>query len=149
MLARFGTNMRRAGLLALLLIGMVAPGTARATETFQFQVLRNSCTDSGGDFGKGEVLLKVKVVENGASGANKFTLAAIAQHHRQSNDTWITEFEFDHVKVTFPDDANSYNHTRWFAYDTKDKSEHRIVVVMKVLHNKQVLASRTVVSRSC
>ena len=104
---------------------------------------------TGKDFGHGEVLLKVKVKENGASGANKFVFAAIAQHYKKRSDTWITEYTFDTVKVKFPDDANSYFHTRWFAYDPKDGKKHRIVVVMKILHNKQVLASRTVTSKSC
>jgi hypothetical protein len=149
-LGRLPRGVRRAGLVPLLLLAFVAPGPAQAAPNdFTFEVLRNVCTSTGGDFNHGEVLLKVKLTENGASGANKFTLAAIAQHHKNSNDTWITEFTFNTVKVTFPDDANSYHHTRWFAYDPKDKSEHRIVLVMKVLHNKTVLASRTVTSRSC
>lgn len=149
MLRRLATGMRRAGLLSLVLLALVAPGAARATSTFQFEIRRNSCKTTGGDFNRGEVLLKVKVTEIGASGANKFTLAAVAQHHKMSNDTWINEYSFSTFKVTFPDDANSYYHTRWFAYDPKDKSEHKIVVTIKVWHNKQVLASKTLTSKSC
>jgi hypothetical protein len=140
---------RRAGLLALLLAALTVPGTARAADTFQFNILRNSCTATGHDFNHGEILFKVKVTENGASGANKFTLAAVAQHHKASNNTWITELTFDNVKVTFLEDANSYYHRRWYAYDPKDKSEHRIVVTIKVWHNKTVLASKTLTSKSC
>jgi hypothetical protein len=137
-------------LLSLMLLALVAPApTQAAPGDFTFEVLRNTCTDTGKDFGHGEVLLKVKVKENGASGANKFTFAAVAQHYKPSTNKWITEYTFDKVKIKFPDDANSYYHTRWFAYDPKEGKEHRIVLVMKVLHNKQVLASRTVISRSC
>lgn len=142
--------MRRMGLLGLLLLALVAPAPTRAAPgDFSFEVLRNSCTNTGKDFGHGEVLLKVKVKENGASGANKFTLAAVAQHYKPRTDTWITEYTFDTVKVKFPDDANSYYHTRWFAYDPKEGKEHRIVLVMKIWHNRQVLASRTVTSKGC
>jgi hypothetical protein len=148
-LARVLSAARRAGLLSLVLSALVVPGTARATDTFEFKILRNSCTTSGGDFHHGEVLLKVRVSENGLSGANKFTLAAVAQHHKMSNDTWITEYSFNTFKVTFPNDANSYYHTRWFAYDPKNKSEHRIVVTIKVWHDKQVLASKILTSKSC
>jgi len=112
-------------------------------------VLRNSCTTTGGDFHHGEVLLKVRVIENGPSGANKFTLTAVAQHYRSRTNTWQTEYTFDPVKVTFQNDANSYRHTRWYAYDPNDKSSHQIVVVIKVWHNKTVLASKTITSRSC
>ena len=149
MLARVPSVARRAGLLSLLLLALIVPGTARAADTFQFQILRNSCKTTGGDFHHGEVLLKVKVTENGTSGANKFTLTAVAQHHKASNDTWSSEYAFDDVKVTFPNDANSYYHKRWYAYDPKDKSEHRIVVTIKVLHDRQVLASKTLTSKSC
>lgn len=150
MLGRLARRVRRAGLLSLALLALVAPApTQAAPGDFSFEVLRNSCTNTGKDFGHGEVLLKVKVRENGASGANKFTLAAIAQHYKASTDTWVTEYTFDIVRVKFPDDANSYYHTRWFAYDPKEGKEHRLVVVMKIWHNKQVLASRTVTSKSC
>lgn len=149
MLARLSAVTRRAGLLSLLLVALIVPGTARAADTFEFTILRSSCTSTGHDFNHGEILLKVKVKENGASGANKFALAAVAQHHKAGNDTWVTEYTFDTFKVTFPDDGNSYYHTRWFAYDPKDKSEHRIVVTIKVWHNKHVLASKTLTSKSC
>jgi hypothetical protein len=142
--------LRRGVLLSLVLLALVAPApTQAAPGDYTFEVLRNTCTNTGKDFGHGEVLLKVKVKENGASGANKFTFAAIVQHFKPSTQTWITEYTFDKVKIKFPDDANSYYHTRWFAYDPKEGKEHRIVLVMKVLHNKQVLASRTITSRSC
>lgn len=150
MLGRLARDVRAVGPLSLLMLALVAPAPAQAAPgDFKFEVLRNSCTDTGKDFGFGEVLLKVKVSENGSSGANKFTLAAVAQHYKPSTDSWINEYTFDTVKVTFPDDANSYYHTRWFAYDPKEGKEHRIVLVLKILHNKQVLASRTVTSKSC
>jgi hypothetical protein len=148
-LGRLPSAARRGGLLGLLLLALVAPGSAQVTGTFQFQILRNSCKTTGGDFNRGEVLLKVKVSENGLSGANKFTLAAVAQHHKASNDTWIAEYTWDTFKVTFPNDGSSYYHTRWFAYDPKDTSEHRIVVVIKVWHDKHLLASKTLTSKSC
>jgi len=148
-LARIPATARRAGLLALLLVALVAPSTARAADTFTFTVLRNACVRKGHDFNHGEVLLKVKVQENGASGANKFTLAAVAQHSNPKQGTWTTEYTFANVTVTFPNDANSYYHERWFAYDPKNKSVHDIVVVIKVWHNKKLLASKTITSKAC
>jgi hypothetical protein len=149
-LERLARSVGRSGLLCLMLLALVAPAPTQAEPSdFVFDVLRNRCTNTGKDFGHGEVLLKVKVKENGASGANKFTLAAVAQYFKTRTDTWVTEYTFDFVKVKFQDDANSYYHVRWFAYDPKNGKEHRIVLVMKILHNKQVLASRTVTSKSC
>ena len=151
MLARLGTaRLRRAAVLSLVLFALIAPAPSQAAPgDFKFEVLKNSCTDTGKDFGHGEVLLKVKVSENGSSGANKFTLKAVAQHYKPSTETWVNEYTWNTFKTTFPDDANSYYHTRWFAYDPKEGKEHRIVLVMKIWHNKTVLASRTVTSRSC
>jgi hypothetical protein len=142
---------RRAGLLALALLAaaIVAPGPASAAGEFEFNILRNRCTATGGDFGHGELLFKVKVTENGLSGANKFTLAAVAQHYKARTDTWQTEYTWDTFKVTFPNDANSYYHKRWFAYDPNDKHKHRIVVVIKVWHNRTVLASKALTSKAC
>lgn len=150
MLASLSRRVHGAGLLGLLLLALVAPApTHAAPADYTFEVLKNTCTDTGKDFGHGEVLLKVKMSENGASGANKFTMSAIVQHYKPSTQTWVTEFTFDRVKVTFPDDANSYYHTRWFAYDPKENKQHRLVVTMKVWHNKQVLASKKVTSKAC
>ena len=151
MLTRVVATARRASLpaLALLAVTLVAPGPAGAAGEFQFEVLRNRCITSGGDFGHGEVLLKVRITENGLSGANKFTLAAVAQHYNASTDTWQTELTFDFVKVVFQNDANSYWHKRWYAYDPADGKEHRLVVVIKVWHKRHVLASNTITSKSC
>ena len=148
MLARITSPVRRASLLSLLLLLVVAPGVAQA-DTFEFTLLKTSCTTSGGDFHHGEVLLKVKVKENGASGANNFLLNAVGQHFKNSTNSWVLEYQFETVKVTFPDDANSYYHTRWFAYDPQDASKHRVVVLIKVRHDKSVLASKTLVSKTC
>ena len=151
MLVRLATvRMRHAALLSLAMLALVAPAPAQAAPSaYKFEVLKNSCTDSGKDFGHGEVLLKVKVSESGASGANKFVLKAVAQHFKPSTKKWVDEFTFDKVTVKFVDDGNSYYHVRWFAYDPRENKEHRIVLVMKVLHNKHVLAKRTVISKSC
>lgn len=151
MLTRIAARVRRGSLLALALLAVTvaAPVPTSATGEFVFEVLRNRCTTSGGDFGHGEVLLKVRVTENGLSGANKFTLAAVAQHYKRRTDTWATEYTFDNVKVVFQNDANSYRHTRWYAYDPNDRHKHRIVVVIKVWHNRTVLAKKTITSRSC
>jgi hypothetical protein len=73
----------------------------------------------------------------------------VSQHFKTATKPWINQYTFNKVKVKFPDDANSYYHVRWFAYDPKEGKAHRIVLVMKVLHNKQVLASKTVTSKSC
>ena len=151
MLVRLASLRVRCGLLlSLALLALVAPApTQAAPGDYRFEVKKNSCTDTGKDFGHGEVLLKVRMTENGSSGANKFTLKAVAQHFKPSTQTWIDEYSFDPVKVTFMDDGNSYYHERWFAYDPRENKEHRIVLKMKVWHNKQVLASRTVTSKSC
>jgi hypothetical protein len=148
-LGRFVTVARRASLLVVVLAAVVAPSSVQAADPATFTILKNRCTTTGGHFNHGELLLKVKVTENGSSGANKFTLQAVAQHHKVSNGDWVKELQFDPVKVTFLDDANSYYHSRWYTYDPKDKSEHRIVVVIKVWHNTSLLAKKTFISKVC
>jgi len=134
----------------LILSFLALPGPALAApDDFKFTVLRNVCRDGGGDFGNGHQVLKVRVEEHGLSGANKFTLDARVRHRKASGGQWQTEYTWDRFKVKFPNDDNSYYHTRWFSYDPNDKGLHKIVVVIRVWHNRQVLASRTIVGKTC
>jgi len=119
----------------LILSFLALPGPALAApDDFKFTVLRNVCRDGG---------------EHGLSGANKFTLDARVRHRKASGGQWQTEYTWDRFKVKFPNDDNSYYHTRWFSYDPNDKGLHKIVVVIRVWHNRQVLASRTIVGKTC
>ena len=135
--------------LASLVLALTLPGSALAASDFKFRVLKDVCQASGGDFDRGHHRLKVRVVELGKSGANKFTLDAKVLHRKPGSGTWTTEFSWERFKATFPDDSNNYFHTRWFSYDPKNSGLHRIVVVIKIWHNRQVLASRTLRGDAC
>jgi hypothetical protein len=112
-------------------------------------VLQDVCQANGGEFDHGHHRLKVRVEEQGKSGANKFTLDAKVLHRKANGGDWTTEFTWDRFKVTFPNDSDSYFHVRWFSYDPKNKGLHKIVVVIRVWHDKTVLASRTIEGTAC
>ena len=131
------------------LVVLALPGPAVAAGDFKFTVLRDVCQANGGDHRRGHQVLKARVDETGLSGANKFTLDATVRHRKVSGGQWQDEYKWDRFKVTFPNDANSYYHTRWFSYDPNDKALHRIVVVIRVWHNQRVLASKTIVGKTC
>lgn len=135
-------------LLALATIVLALPGQTLAASDFKFRVLQDVCQANGGDFDHGHHRLKVRVEEQGTSGANKFTLDAKVLH-RKTNGDWETEFRWDRFKVTFPNDGDSYFHVRWFSYDPKNNGLHKVVVVIRVWHDKQVLASRTINGTTC
>jgi hypothetical protein len=144
--------MRRHSFLLLLLVASLAlclPTQALAASDFKFSVLQDVCQANGGDFDHGHHRLKVRVEEQGQSGANKFTLDAKVLHRKVSGGEWTTEFRWDRFKVIFPNDNDNYFHVRWFSYDPKHKGLHKIVVVIRVWHDKQVLASRTINGTAC
>lgn len=143
--------MRRPRLLLLLALATLAlclPTQALAASDFNFSMLQDVCQANGGDFDRGHHRLKVRVEEQGKSDANKFTLDAKVLH-RTANGDWETEFRWDRFKVTFPNDSDSYFHERWFRYDPKNKGLHKIVAVIRIWHDKTVLASKTFTGKTC
>jgi hypothetical protein len=143
------TRPRLATLLALACAILLLPGHALAAGEFKFRILQDTCQAGGGDFGRGHHRLKVRVEEEGKSGATKFTLHAKVLHRKASGGEWTTEFTWDRVKVTFPNDSASYYHERWFSYDPKDKGLHKIVVLIRVWQGSERLASRTLSGSAC
>ena len=136
-------------LLALATLALALPTHALAASDFKFYVLQNVCQANGGDFDKGHHRLKVRVEEQGQSGANKFTLDAKVMHRKVNGGEWTREFSWDRFRVTFPDDEDSYFHVRWFSYDPKHKGLHKIVIVVRVWHDRTLLASRTISGTAC
>jgi hypothetical protein len=144
--------MRRPRLLLLLALASLAlalPTQALAASDFKFSVLQNVCQAGGGDFDYGHHRLKVRVEEQGMSGANKFTLDAKVLHRKMSGGEWSKEFDWDRFRVTFPNDEDNYFHVRWFSYDPKHKGLHKIVIVVRVWHDRTLLASRTISGTAC
>jgi hypothetical protein len=145
--------MRRRPLLLLafasLVLALTLPGSALAAGDFKFRVLKDVCQANGGDFGRGHHRLKVRVEEMGKSGANKFTLDAKVLHRKPGSSKWTTEFSWERFKSVFPNDGDNYFHWRWFSYDPKNTGLHKIIVVIKIWHNRQLLASRTLSGDAC
>jgi molybdopterin biosynthesis enzyme len=136
-------------LMALATIVLALPGQTLAASDFNFRVLQDVCRANGGDFDRGRHRLKVRVEEQGKSGANRFTLDAKVLHRKANGGEWTSEYTWDRFKVTFPNDADSYYHERWFRYDPKDRGLHKIVVVIRVWRNQTVLAARTINGTAC
>ena len=138
-------------LLALTVAGLTLtlPVPALGAGDFKFSVIQDVCKPGGGDFDKGHHRLKVRVEEQGKSGATKFTLDAKVLPRKQSGGDWTREFKWDRFKVSFPNDTDSYFHERYFDYDPNDNGLHKVVVVIRVWAGQTVLASRTLTGSTC
>jgi hypothetical protein len=135
-------------LTALLLI-FVLPAATVSAATFTYEVRRNVCQSTGGDYGYGHLYFKVRLNEFGNSGANKFTFAAKAQHKNLGGSRWVTEYNYGTDTYTFPSNNQSYWYTMWYSYDPDDFAWHRIRVALKVWHGSTLLASRVVIVKYC
>lgn len=134
-------------LIALLLVLALPATTLGASYTYQVQ--KNTCSASGGTFGYGHMVFKVKLTEWGNTPANKFTYAAKVQHRNIGSRRWTTESTWTTFAYRFPQSSSSYWYTRWWDYDPHHFAWHRIVVQMKVWHNNSLLATRTIKGRYC
>lgn len=142
---------RLTGLTAMMVVflAVLVAAAPVAASSFSYTVKINTCHSSGYTYGYGEVYYRVRLLESGYSGANKFTVDSWVQHRTINTSSWHTEYTWNRATYTFPNNSTSYYYvsTRW--YDPADYAWHRIKMGLKVWHNGSVLASRTVYSKSC
>ena len=145
--------MRKRSLMFLPIVVMLAlalPGTTLAGGSdFTYNVQKNTCTTSGGDYGYGWQYFKVKLTEWGNSGANKFTFTGKAQHKSLGSSRWYTDWNYGTFTWWFNDDGSNNWYERWYTFDPNDFAWHRVKVTLKVWHNNILLAKRTLLGKTC
>ena len=132
-----------------LLILMLMPAQALASPSFITTVERDTCVAGAGKYHFGQGVLRVRVVEYGKSGANKFTFLAQVWHLPIHGSTWTKEYEWPVYQTTFPDNSSSYYNSRQFAYAPDHNAYHKIVVRIKAWHDSTVLYSKLIQGKTC
>ena len=132
-----------------LLILMLMPAQILASPTFITTVERDTCVAGAGKYHFGQGVLRVRVVEYGKSGANKFTFLAQVWHLPIHGSTWTKEYQWPVYQTTFPDNNSSYYNSRQFAYAPDHNAYHKIVVRVKALHDNTVLYSKLIQGKTC
>ena len=142
---------RRAGSLVLcaLLVSVILPGPAAAATMFSTTVEQNVCVSGAGEYGFGHARLRVRIIEYGTSGANKFSYKAQVWVRRIHGTKWTLEYQWPLFTKTFPNNSDSYYNSRAYSYDPKRNVYFRIVVTVRAWHDSEVLYKKTVFGRIC
>jgi hypothetical protein len=140
--------MSRALVLALALFAVAAPVPAQAA-SFTVTVERDTCVAGAGKYGFGKGVLRVRIIEYGKSGANRFTFKAQVWHLPLHGSTWTLEYQWPLYEVAFPNDRESYYSSRKYAYAPNHNAYHKIVVRVSALKGDTVLYSKLIQGKTC
>ncbi len=100
----------------VLVAAMMLPASTAAASAYQYQTLKNTCSNSGGGLGYGKSVLKIRQWEYGTSGTRKFRVRAWAQV--KHGGTWVNEHTYSWVySVTFPNNSVDSYFDHQFAYN--------------------------------
>ena len=132
-----------------LLILLLVPGQVFASPTFSTTVERDTCVAGAGKYGFGQGVLRVRVIEYGKSGTNRFTFVAQVWHLPIHGTTWSKEYQWPVYETTFPDNTSSYYNSRQFAYAPDHNAYHKIVVRVRAWHDDSVLYSKLIQGTQC
>jgi hypothetical protein len=136
--------------LPALLVLLLVPGQTIAAPSFSTTVERDTCVAGAGKFGFGQGVLRVRVIEYGKSGANRFTFLGQVWHLPLHGTTWTKEYTWPaDEKPPFQDDASSHYESRQFAYAPNHNAYHKLAVRVRAWHNDTLLYSKSIVGKMC
>jgi hypothetical protein len=147
MLVRAHRSLRRALLIALALFAVVVPNTAQAA-SFTVTVERDTCVSGAGKYHLGQGVLRLRIIEYGKSGANKFTWVAQVWHLPIKGGKWSKEHEWQYT-TPFPNDKASHYESRQFAYAPNHNAYHKIVVRVSAWRGTTRLYSKYFEGKTC
>jgi hypothetical protein len=139
----------RAGLVSLALLAWTVPAPAQAAPSFSTTVERDTCVAGAGKYGFGQGVLRVRVIEFGKSGANRFTFVAQVWHRKLRGTVWSKEYQWPQYETTFADNASSYWASRQFAYAPDHNAYHRIALRVRAWHDDTLLYSKKILGAIC
>ena len=135
--------------LPALAVLLLVPGQAIAAPSFSTTVERDTCVAGAGKYGFGQGVLRVRVIEYGKSGANRFTFVGQAWHLPLHGSTWTKEYQWPVLETTFQDDASSHYESRRFAYAPDHNAYHKIAVRVSAWHNDTRLYRKSIIGLEC
>ena len=142
---RFAALLLPVALLCLLLV----PAQAVAAPSFLVTVERDTCVAGAGKYGFGQGVLRVRIIEYGKSGANRFTFTAQVWHLPLRGSTWTKEYQWPLYVTNFPNNNQSYYNSRQYAYAPNHNAYHKIVVRVRALSGDTVLYSKLIQGKTC
>jgi hypothetical protein len=135
--------------LCAALVVLALPASGAAATKFAYTVEKNVCVAGAGKFNFGHGVLRVRIIEYGKSGANRFTYKAQVWTKPVRGNTWTMEYQWPRFETTFPNDFDSYYNSRQYAYDPKHNVYMRIVVTVRALNGSNTLYKKTVYGKIC
>jgi hypothetical protein len=141
---------RLVGLLlpCALVFLLLTPGQVAAS-SFSTTIERDTCVAGAGKYGYGQGVLRVRLIEYGKSGANKFTFLAQVWHLPLHGTKWTKELEWPLGVYEFANDRNSHYNSRQYAYAPNHNAYHKIVVRVRAWHNGTVLYNKLIHGKTC
>jgi hypothetical protein len=142
---------KRLALLALpvMALCLLLPAQAVATPSFSTTVERDTCVAGAGKWGFGQGVLRIRIIEYGKSGANRFTFTAQVWHLPLHGSTWTKEHEWALGVYTFRDNNQSYYNSRQYAWAPNHNAYHKIVIRVRALRDNTVLYSKLFQGKTC
>jgi hypothetical protein len=133
---------------AMVTLALV-PAPAAASPRFTTTIERDTCVAGAGRYGLGLGVLRVRVIEYGKSGANRFTFVGQVWHLPLHGHRWTKEYQWPRFETTFPNDSHSYWSSRRFKYAPNHNAYHKLVVRVRAWHNDELLYTRSYVGEKC
>ena len=142
---------RLVGLLVLCaaIVVLSLPATSAAATKFASTVERDVCVSGAGKYHFGHAALRVRIIEYGKSGANRFTYKAQVWTKPVNGNNWTMEYQWPLFETTFPNNFDSYYNSRQYAYDPKHNVYMRIVVTVRALNGTDSLYKKTYFGKIC
>ena len=131
-----------------MLLCLVLPAQAIAAPAFTVTIERDTCVAGAGKYGFGQGVLRVRIIEYGKSGANRFTFMFQVWHLPLRGTTWTKELEKTY-ETTFVNDNQSYYASRRFAYAPDHNAYHKIAVRVRAWQGDTLLYSKSYVGKKC
>ena len=133
---------------AVLLCSLLVPAQAMAAPSFSVTIERDTCVAGAGKYHFGQGVLRVRIIEYGKSGANKFTWVAQVWHRPLRGSTWSKEHQWQY-QTTFRDTSASTYESRQFAYAPNHNAYHKIVVRVSAWNGSTRLYSKYYEGETC
>jgi len=133
---------------AVLLCSLLVPAQAIAAPPFSVTIERDTCVAGAGKYHFGQGVLRVRIIEYGKSGANKFTWVAQVWHLPIHGTTWTKEHQWQY-QTPFSDTNASNYESRQFAYAPNHNAYHKIVMRVSAWNGSTRLYSKYYEGKTC
>ena len=135
--------------LCAAMVALTLPASGAAAKNFAYTVEKNVCVAGAGKYHFGHGVLRVRIIEYGKSGANRFTYKAQVWVKAIHGRKWTMEYQWPLFETTFPNNSDSYYNSRQYVYDPKHNVYMRIVVTVRALNGATTLYKKTVYGKIC